>query len=73
MVTESRSVNISGAADGSEHSGISNKTEQSLTEQDQAADAAQANLAMEREFYDRDPDAGPTEAVDYPQIFRNES
>lgn len=36
-------------------------------------DASQANLAMEREFYDRDPETSPAEAVDVPEIFGNQS
>ncbi|WP_274363237.1 hypothetical protein [Paenibacillus thermotolerans] len=39
----------------------------------QSIDASQANLAMEREFYERDDETNSADAVDVAEVFRNQS
>jgi len=51
--------------------GISDSTEAALERDDQ--EATKANVEMERRFYGRTDEESPAEAVDAPELFRNES
>ncbi|HZG57672.1 hypothetical protein [Paenibacillus sp.] len=57
--------------DGRERPGASERTAAAMASDDR--EATEANLAMERVFNGRTDAETPAEAVDVPEMFRNES